>query len=559
MRLFASLLLVSAAFCAFPARAQDAGLSRLLAEAEASFEIRSWRSAAESFKLALAMARQARQEKIIDEILPDLVDAQYALYDFKGAFEFQREILDRALERDAPLVTAAAAVKTAVIAARLRLFKEAEKQLAYAEVLFTEAKLDTELGQVYFYKAIVAQGKRAFQQTIADYQRSREFYQRAGNAKEAAARLLDIGNVYKEYLNKFDEALKHYDMAVAEFEASNHDEQALGVRIDKGNTLVELGQIPASLDLLKKTQGRINREKQPRSWIRASQMLAKALYRSGDYDTSTKLVGTILATLTLVDDPAARTTLEIDALNLRGMIQAELGRFEVALKDFDLAIAKAKTYDLKAKQAFLHNNVGYWFREMGRTQEAIAEHEKALVIDRELVSPDGIAFDLRNLGLARLDAGDLEDASSLLGEALVMAQEIGGTYNIAYSHLGLGEVKLRQGEWASASTHFLHAIDLAEASQLTGFAWQAHAGFARAAYQQSDNDLATQHFRKALEIVESMEKLLNSDEARKDFKESARVQRVYTDFESLLRRTNRTQEADAVKKRSRTQRLAPSI
>lgn len=519
-----------------PALADEATLDRLVAAGDAAADEKNWPEAIRQYNGALTEARAEGRANRLSDIYSALIEAYFAVGDFRRAYPLQKDALERLLEQDQPLVSGHAAMNAAALAVKLRNFREAERQLQFAEVMYTETGLTAELAKIAYYHGVVAQGRREPEAAISHLARSRELYQAAGRPVEAALRLLDVGNVYKEFLSKFDDALKAYDDAATELDALGNRDEALNVRIDKGNTLVDAGRIEAALALLTDTFGKVSRARTPKSWIRAAQMLAKAHYRAGDFRASETLITGIIAALPAVDDRTARGTLEIDAVNLRAMLAAELGRFDAAYRDFDQAIQRAGELDLKGKQAFLRNNVGYWLREQGKPAEAVKEHEAALTLDKELDAPEGISYDLRNLGLAKMAAGDLVYAGKLLAEALDLSVAVGGAYNTAYTYLGLGELKEKLGDHAAAATNFLKAIELAEKSGLRAFAWQAHAGLAEAAWQQGDRKAAREHFKKAIATIDRMVEQLTTEEARRDFRNAPRVKKALSSYEELLRR-----------------------
>jgi tetratricopeptide (TPR) repeat protein len=535
------------------ASAEPDEIAALIEDADTARDGERWLEAARHLEaaLTLSLAAEPLDGDQIDEILADLVRSYFAAGIYRKALEHQRLVLERALERDDPLDSADAALNAAVLAARLRNWKEADRQLAFAEVLFTESGTMEALAKIAHYQGIVAQGRADYAQCVAKYERSRALYLGRGNGTEAARRLLDLGNVYKESLNDYPKALALYDAAIAEFEALERPDLALATRIDKGNTLVELGELKLATDLLSRTLVKIPVSSDAVSWIRAAQMLAKAHFRAGAFHNAERLVARIVTRLPDVANGGQRASLEIDAINLQAMIDAELGRTEAAYKTFGDAIRMAQSLGLSSKEAFLRNNLGYWLRESGRVSESIAEHNLALEIDRRLGTPEGIAFDLRNIGLGRLAAGDLDAAVANLTEALDLSSRVGGAYNLAYTHLGLGEARLAQGNWAAALPHFKRAVDLADQYGIKGFAWQAHTGLAQAAWKRGETALAEKHFLQAMGLVESVESGLQSEEARRGFKTSEKVQATYRAYGELLRQTNRPREADAVSRRAR--------
>lgn len=551
-------LALLAGLVAFRAAAQEKvgeGLDALLGEADADLDAGAWASATLKLKLALALAKDRALPGRVDAILDDLVDAGMASGDLDLAYQAQKELLERTLDKDDPLASVEASMRLATIAFKLRLHKETDKQLRYAETLYTELGNVAGLAKVAVYRAMAAEARGEYGQTVEWYAKARELYRDAGFPRESALQLLATGNVLKEFLSQFDLALKHYDQALAELEAQALPDDALAVRIDKGNALVDMGRIEAALDLLGRTQAAVDSRRAPRAWARASQMLAKARYRAGQYHEATALIEGILTLLPEVRDLKDRALLEVDALNLRAMIAADLGRYPEAFAAFERAVGKARQHGLRPKQAQLHNNVGYWLRETGRAREAAAEHERALSIDRELKSDDGIAFDLRNLGLARLASGHLEEAAKLLNEALALGLRIGGAYNLAHTYLGLGELALKQGKWPAAVAHFKRAVEIATEGQLIAFSWQAHAGLALAAIQQGERELSRQHFRRAIDVIDSLEAALRTDEARRDFKESPRVRQVYEAYQRMLEEAGLQREAETVRRRSKPRRI----
>jgi tetratricopeptide (TPR) repeat protein len=525
-------------------------LKALMGAADDAMIAKDWRAASTKLEAALAQARKDGDQDRVDDILGELVKAYYAQGEIKAAYERQRELLDHVLEDNQPLPSAVAALQTAILAARVKLYKEADRQLDYAQVLFSEAGRTAELAKVAQYQAVVAADRRDYERAVARFQAARELYQKVGDAGEAAARLLDLANADKELLNKYDSALALYDQAIRELTAAGLPERANAARIDQGNTLVELGEPQAAVALLTTTRAKIPPRKDPVGWIRATQMLAKARYRTGDYAAATALINAVTSALPAVADAATRAGLEIDGINLRAMLTAELGQYDAAFADFDAALKIAKESNLPAKEAYLRNNRGYWLRESGHAADALDEHEKALAIDTEANAQDGIAYDLRNLGLARTAMGEYDQAATLLADALKKSLEIGGAYNIAYCHLGLGELRVAQNDWAAAEAEFDEALKLATAHHLAGFEWQAEAGLGEAARGRGQTEAGTLHLHRALALIEGFEATLKSDLARREFKGAPRVARVYGQLEGLLRQAHRIQEADAVHERA---------
>jgi tetratricopeptide (TPR) repeat protein len=513
--------------------------------------------AAAAWEHALEDAEATDDDARQTHLLGELAGAYYSAHEYARGYERKRAQVDHLLESGPPAKAAAAALEAATLAVLCNQFRDAERHLAYAEAVFTEVGDRRSLAAVHQHRAVAAERRRAFDKAIQEFLAAREEALGGGDARGAAERLLDIGNICKERLNRYDDAIGYFDRAIAELAAAGAREAVLAARIDKGLALVERGDVDAATALLAETRTAILRGTDVVASVRVTQALANARYRAGDWHGARTLVGTIAPLLPLVPSPDRRTTLELDAWNLTAMLDAELGRKDAAFKLFERALATARERRLPAKESLVRNNLGYWLRETGDPTGAVKQHATALALDRATGGDDAVAFDLRNLGLAKFESGDLEGAAADLTEALGLARRLHTAYNAAYAELGLGHVALRRADFPAAMARYQGAIDVAEAHKLGGFLWLAYAGAAAAADAQGDAALAAKFFKRATDAVEAIARALEGAEARRDLVGSAKVSQLFRAYDAFLRRNGRARDAESL--RQRLAGLAPSI
>src|SRR5664279_3016913 len=122
---------------------------------------------------------------------------------------------------------------------------------------------------------------------------------------------------------------------------------------------------------------------------------------------------------------------ELDPLVIRSDFANEMmraGRTQEALAEAERALA------LDASYPRLHTVFGWACMALGRTAEGLAALERAVEL-----SPDSTLF-LAQLGQARGQTGDVARARAILGELEVLAEtQYVAAYHLAHVHTGLGE------------------------------------------------------------------------------------------------------------------------
>ena len=130
------------------------------------------------------------------------------------------------------------------------------------------------------------------------------------------------------------------------------------------------------------------------------------------------------------------------AYNNRGLTYDEMGRFELAINDFDRAIA------LDASDHKVYTNRGMLYGKIGQFDKAIADFEKAITLD------PSHAEAYNNLGIAYAKAGLIDKAFEQFNKTIRVDQNQGA----AYYNRGL--LYLRTGDKERAAADYRKACDL---------------------------------------------------------------------------------------------------
>ena len=540
-------------------------------EAEDAASDRDFDTAAFAFKRALYYAKRLDDQKSEDLLRKKLVGVLFQKRDFDAALRYQLMIAEKMRPRPGaagaktqvedldPVDYANAAVDAAVLAVRANHYEQASKLFDEAEIIFAEEGMTDLLGKIWQYRGINFENQKKYEDTIAAYTKAEEFY-RQRKPEEAANQLLNIGNVYNRFLSSYQKALEYYNQAAISFQKMGRADLYVPVLIDAANARMVIGELETAIDSLEQhVIPKIDQSKQRLLWVRATQILANAYYRAGLFQKAQDLNQQTLAQADKIDNKTSGLNARIDAIGLRAMIEAKLGKYKQAFADFHEAITVAESYGLKGQIALLYNNYGFWARDYGAVDESIKFFNTALRIDEELKSRSAVAFDNRNLGLSLILKGDYNGASQLLKQALSESEALNQVYNAAYCNFGLADIAMRRSQWKEAEEFFEKALQISEKGYMRDMVWRAYAGIAAAHHQINDLNKAKLAYGKSVQVIESMRAGLQSDESRSGFFSDAGVQAVYSDYSELLMHLGEVEAAWNISERSRSRAFIDAL
>jgi tetratricopeptide (TPR) repeat protein len=208
-----------------------------------------------------------------------------------------------------------------------------------------------------------------------------------------------VGVLYAR-LERFDEALTHYDRAL-----SLRDGYAEAFN-NRGNALLRMQRFEDALNSYEQAIAAMPGYADPHNGR------GNALFALGRYAEAAQSFGSALEVNPRLAQAGAGY----------GKALRRLGYYRQALDYLRQAV------NLQPDQAAWHNELGNMLCDMGRAEEAVECYERALALDPDLVEIVG------NTGNARLDAGDAEAAIASYEEALRLKPDYAEIhYNLAFA------------------------------------------------------------------------------------------------------------------------------
>jgi len=161
---------------------------------------------------------------------------------------------------------------------------------------------------------------------------------------------------------------------------------------------------------------------------------------------------------------AAATAPAIPAGLASQLVQALFGFFDMrgfwqdGVQANQTALQLARGTRDRAAQASAHNDLGVFYRPLGRYAEAIASLQESLTIRRQLGDRHGQAISLANLGNVYWRLGQYAEAVACQQDSLAICRQLGDRRGQAISLANLANVYELQGRYAAAITSLQESL-----------------------------------------------------------------------------------------------------
>ncbi|MBK9249525.1 MAG: tetratricopeptide repeat protein [Ignavibacteria bacterium] len=242
-------------------------------------------------------------------------------------------------------------------------------------------------------------------------------------------------------------------------------------------------------------------------------LLAKAneCNNTGNYDEAETLVGVLLAELEKIgestDTVIARQS---DTINCEALITLSVAKWRRGVLEKALGLARA-ALDLTEKKnlpdktnANAFDNIAIVYANLSDYPQALTYFQKALAINEESGSNEGIARNLGNIGIVNQDLSDYPLALTYYQKALTIYEETGSKDGISINLGNIGNVYLNLSDYPRALIYYQKALDISEEiGSKDGIA--SNLGNIGIIYQDlSDYPQALTYYQKALAIYEEL-------------------------------------------------------
>jgi tetratricopeptide (TPR) repeat protein len=174
---------------------------------------------------------------------------------------------------------------------------------------------------------------------------------------------------------------------------------------------------------------------------------------------------TLLA-LDRAEGPTGETQLQLPArtkarlIHVTGILSMVQGDHDRAVALHEEALAMYREMGHKKGESASLREVGFVAYERGDYERAVRLHERSLNLAREFATTFSIAWSLRALGDAVREQGDLRRARMLLEESLALSRGEEHAWGIVRTLASLGSVECEAGEYARASGLYEESLNL---------------------------------------------------------------------------------------------------
>lgn len=157
---------------------------------------------------------------------------------------------------------------------------------------------------------------------------------------------------------------------------------------------------------------------------------------------------------------------EVRNLNAIGGIHSKLGKYELALKSYQEALAVLKTVDDKTDKKNLEgttiHNIGVVYLKQGKYELALKFLQDALTILQPLGQQQSEGVILSNIGKVYYEQGKYELAWDFYQQSLVIAQQFGNKGNQGYVLKNIGYLLEKQKQPELAIVFFKQSVNARE-------------------------------------------------------------------------------------------------
>ncbi len=187
--------------------------------------------------------------------------------------------------------------------------------------------------------------------------------------------------------------------------------------------------------------------------------LSQAKWRRGDLEIALSLAR---AALDLAEEKNIDGETYAKALGNIGNVYQNLSDYTQALTFFQKALAINEESGSKDGIAINLGNIGNVYLHLSDYPQALTYYQKALAINEEIGRKDGIAINLGNIGNVYLHLSDYPQALTYYQKSLAINEEIGSKDGIARNLSNIGSVYRNLSDYPQALTYYQMSLAISE-------------------------------------------------------------------------------------------------
>ncbi len=193
-------------------------------------------------------------------------------------------------------------------------------------------------------------------------------------------------------------------------------------------------------------------------WDRKKMKLMSALIqrKRNKYTEAMRIVEEVLTEL----EPSGEERLRFDAMNLMGICNMYLAKYEHAADYFIKALELNKTIRNEFYQGALNNNLGAIYYHRGFYETALTHYRRAVKSFAKIDDRRVLGMAKKNIGIIYYSTGRYDEAEVKLLEFLEIAKEISYTHGIAGAYNDLGGMNTARKDYKKALHYFEKYLEI---------------------------------------------------------------------------------------------------
>src|SRR5262245_14652045 len=291
--------------------------------------------------------------------------------------------------------------------------------------------------------------------SIEKYQEALELYRRAGDRREEAETIKNIGDVHY-FLGDIKKALDLFNMALPISQAIGARSQEAEMLLSIGTTYLGLGETQKALDKYNECLVIFKALGDRRNVATTQYGLGTVYYSFGDIQKALEEFNEVLPIVRATGD----RKMEAITLGQIGLIYYSFGDLQKALDKYYEALPIRRALGDRSGEANMLHGIGLCYWRLGEIQKAIDNFNEALSIKRTLGDRRQEANILTNIGSIYRSLGEDQKALEKYNEALPIFRAVGDRGGEAAALLNIGEVYQSLGETQRALEKYTEALPI---------------------------------------------------------------------------------------------------
>jgi CHAT domain-containing protein len=335
---------------------------------------------------------------------------------------------------------------------------------------------------------------------LASYRKALDLWTSAGDRRNAARALNNIGSVHLNAHSDFDEALRYYEQALQIFEEVGDRRLAVLVTNNIGFVHNRRGEYPQALEYCTRALNMGEALGDRIQMAGSLNCLAEVHRGRGSYAHALDLYH---RTLKLSQELGYKWQALETSMNI-GLVHFAQGDYRLAIDAYKRGLRLNKEMGGTTNVAEGLQSIGAAAWRLGERRRAEANYRASLRVSEREGHRAMVAANLHDLGRMALEAGRHAEAGRLLTRALEVREALKDQYGTAEALNGLASLRLLAGRPGQALDLTRRSAEIARTFEFPELRWEAETLSGVAHRRLGQTDAARKSFHQAVEVIDGL-------------------------------------------------------